>query len=245
MAGDFFPGRLETREAGGFRICLASYPTELAMPLHGHRDPYFSFVLTGGYEERVGRASRQVSPSMLVFHPPDEEHAVRFAPVRTQILRVEVPTSLKYRFDALQMSLRDAAGPVNGPAVAIARRMAGEFVSRDLASNLVLEALCLELIACVARKPTEGGPLTRRVDDFVRSHLFETIRIDQMAAELEVSPSSLARAFRQANGITIGEYVRTLRLEWAAQQLTTSSRNIGDIAVEAGFWDQAHFSRAF
>jgi AraC family transcriptional regulator len=44
--------------------------------------------------------------------------------------------------------------------------------------------------------------------------------------------------------MTVWQYSRRLRLEWAAAQLT-EQRSLAQIAVEAGFAGQSHFTRAF
>ena len=66
-----------------------------------------------------------------------------------------------------------------------------------------------------------------------------------VAAAIGVHPVHLARVFRQFYGVTPGEYARRLRLDWAAAQLATSSAMLAHIALQAGFSDQSHFTRAF
>jgi AraC family transcriptional regulator len=46
-------------------------------------------------------------------------------------------------------------------------------------------------------------------------------------------------------GVSVGDYVRRLRLEWAANELATSELPLADVAIGAGFVDQSHFTRAF
>jgi AraC family transcriptional regulator len=65
-----------------------------------------------------------------------------------------------------------------------------------------------------------------------------------LAAEAGVHPAHLSRAFRRRFGMTVCEYSRKLRLEWAAARLI-EERSLAQIAVEAGFADQSHFTRSF
>jgi AraC family transcriptional regulator len=51
--------------------------------------------------------------------------------------------------------------------------------------------------------------------------------------------------FRIHHGTSLGSYVRRLRLEWASRQLVAGDLPLCDIAAQAGFADQAHFTRAF
>jgi len=245
MANGFFQGEGETRQAGGFRISRATYPVDLKMPTHGHQDAYFSFVLSGGFREQVGRTRRHIEPLSLLFHPSDEEHSVHFAPVRTQILRIEIPGPTNRRLHNLGIRLPRDAAELKGPTCQLVRRIAGEYGHRDAASEIVLEGLCLEMVGAVARLRSDAGPTARQAEDYLRNHFFEPIQVSRLAETLGVKPSSLTRAFRRQTGKSIGEYLRELRLDWAARQIADSDRAIGEIAVDAGFWDQAHFSRLF
>jgi AraC-like DNA-binding protein len=72
------------------------------------------------------------------------------------------------------------------------------------------------------------------------------LNADRIAAELNVSKSSLDRAFR-AHGLSVMSYVWSLRLERAAQRLLvdTSHGAIKRIIFQCGFSNHAHFSRTF
>ena len=43
----------------------------------------------------------------------------------------------------------------------------------------------------------------------------------------------------------MGTYLRGVRLTWAAGRLTDSDDTIAQIALQAGFFDQSHFTRTF
>jgi AraC-like DNA-binding protein len=43
----------------------------------------------------------------------------------------------------------------------------------------------------------------------------------------------------------VGDYARQRRVEFACHQLTASGRPLSDIALSAGFGDQAHFTNVF
>ena len=56
---------------------------------------------------------------------------------------------------------------------------------------------------------------------------------------------TLARGFRKAYGCSVGAYLRRLRLARAAERLAESEYTLAEIALEAGFADQSHFSNLF
>jgi len=64
------------------------------------------------------------------------------------------------------------------------------------------------------------------------------------AGILRLFTSEPTSELRQAFGVTVCEYSRSLRLDWAATQLEGDVR-LAQVALEAGFADQSHFTRAF
>jgi AraC family transcriptional regulator len=67
----------------------------------------------------------------------------------------------------------------------------------------------------------------------------------EVAAAAGVHPVHLARVFRKQFGMTVGEYQRRLRLAWAGKELLRGDTDLATLALEAGFADQSHFTRAF
>lgn len=67
----------------------------------------------------------------------------------------------------------------------------------------------------------------------------------EIAETVGVHPVHLSRTFRQHYGMTMGEYLRRVRVEEAAKALVSTTRPLSDIAYTAGFADQAHFTRVF
>ena len=53
------------------------------------------------------------------------------------------------------------------------------------------------------------------------------------------------RAFRERYRMTVASYIRHLRLDWAARRITSTDMPLSEIASDAGFSDQSHFTREF
>jgi AraC family transcriptional regulator len=114
---------------------------------------------------------------------------------------------------------------------------------------LAIEGLASELFACAARAldPREPRPprwLTR-AQEYVHARFREAPQLGEIARAVDVHPVRLARAFRSHHGVSIGRYVRRLRLDWAAVQLAATGVPLSVVALRAGFADQSHFTRAF
>jgi AraC family transcriptional regulator len=73
----------------------------------------------------------------------------------------------------------------------------------------------------------------------------DRFKIRELAHEAGVHPVHLARMFRRYYGCTVGEYVRSVRVQQSQQDLLDSNEPIAEIAVKNGFADQSHFTRSF
>ena len=131
--------------------------------------------------------------------------------------------------------------------VLVALGIRRELAAPDAFTPLALEGLALELLAIAGRSrvPLRPDRWVERVRVTVRERFREPFEPSRLAAEIGVHPAHLARAFRARYGETLGEYVRRLRLEWAAGEMIATDKPLTFLAVEAGFCDQSHFTRAF
>ena len=125
-----------------------------------------------------------------------------------------------------------------------------EFRQDDEAAPLAIEGLLLELLAAVSRSRSEGlpdgvAPWLGETRDRLHADLTARPSLADLAAAVGVHPVTLARAFRRTFGCTVGEYLRRLRIERAAEQLVAGSQPLAEIALAAGFADQSHFSNVF
>jgi AraC family transcriptional regulator len=85
----------------------------------------------------------------------------------------------------------------------------------------------------------------RRVLELIDAALDARLTIETLAAEVGLSPAHFARAFRESLGRPPHQYLLALRLERARRLLETTPASLSEIALRAGFADQAHFTRLF
>ena len=87
--------------------------------------------------------------------------------------------------------------------------------------------------------------IVRRAKDYIASHQFDPIRLDEIAGALNVSTFHFCRIFKQATGLTFVAYVSRLRVEKAKLLLQDKNLRISEIAYEVGFQSLTHFNRIF
>jgi AraC family transcriptional regulator len=66
-----------------------------------------------------------------------------------------------------------------------------------------------------------------------------------VARAVGVHPVHLARTFRAHLGISPGDYARKRRLERATDLMLRPNASLTDVAHDAGYADQSHFTRDF
>ncbi|MFJ4157597.1 AraC family transcriptional regulator [Pseudomonas sp. NPDC089752] len=79
---------------------------------------------------------------------------------------------------------------------------------------------------------------------FIRAHRLDPLTLADICAASGLSRSYLIRAFGQQFGLTPHGYLLDQRVQYARAQLR-KGRAIAEVALEAGFADQAHLQRAF
>ena len=88
-------------------------------------------------------------------------------------------------------------------------------------------------------------PWLLQAQELLYAQFTQVIRAADVASAVGVHPAHLARVFRNQFKLSMGSYVRRLRLDWAAQELVRSEVSLTAVALAAGFADQSHFTRFF
>jgi AraC-like DNA-binding protein len=88
------------------------------------------------------------------------------------------------------------------------------------------------------------GRVARAVDLF-NARYGEKISVAQVARHVGISVNQLERLFRKAIGESPQHCLLHIRIEQASRLLRESHVSMADVAQTCGFYDQAHFSRAF
>ncbi len=81
-----------------------------------------------------------------------------------------------------------------------------------------------------------------KIQTYINHHLKEAPAIEKLASLVHVSPRHLTRLFKDATGITIGQYVEELRVE-KATQLLKQGHKVDFIAPECGLSDAKQLRR--
>ena len=82
------------------------------------------------------------------------------------------------------------------------------------------------------------------VQDHIDRNFRENLNLEKLSKNFHLSKFKLIRNFKQNKGITPNEYLTVLRVE-KAKRFILEGYSLVTAAVEAGFYDQSHFSHNF
>jgi AraC-like DNA-binding protein len=99
-------------------------------------------------------------------------------------------------------------------------------------------------------KVPAGGNLDRKfINDFVvtieKHHAKPDLSVNEIAHELGMSRIQVYRKAKALMGVSVNDYLVTVRLKKARYLLLNTSKTISEIAFEVGFSSSAYFSTIF
>lgn len=92
---------------------------------------------------------------------------------------------------------------------------------------------------------TGKNPLVEEVKNYIFSHLHDTIRIEDIANSLHVSPDYLSHLFSQSEKVTIKRYILQEKIIRSKNMLCYSDFSLQEIAFYLGFSSQSYFTQIF
>ena len=113
-----------------------------------------------------------------------------------------------------------------------------------------LEKNCCQLIDSILVRlqkevdSTNSMPV-RTVKQLISKNFANTISLDDLAKEVNLSPPYLSELFKNETGETISNYIQRTRIEMAQHLLLTTMMNVTEVADAVGYADAKYFSRVF
>jgi len=108
-----------------------------------------------------------------------------------------------------------------------------------------LQAHCGAPKFAVSTRPGLEAWQKLRAEEMLRAHLEGNITVKELAAACSLSESHFARCFRLSFGTSVHQLLIQLRIERAKYLLRETGKSLVEIALLAGFCDQAAFTRTF
>ena len=113
------------------------------------------------------------------------------------------------------------------------------------ADGKIVGTACLHFRTRAAGGFPGSSAILNDTRDFIAKNLNGDLSTESLARRVRLSVSRFRHLFKETIGLTVAEFVTSLRIEAAVRLLTTTNRTIADIAAATGFFDHSHFIRIF
>lgn len=243
---------------GGLELLRARY-VEFTYAPHTHEEFMIAVTEGGTALPRYRGGAHVHGPGDVLVLNPGEVHGG--GPAHGAIWRYRAfyaPAALLQRA-AQELSGVDRRLPqfaedvVGDPYVAALLRQA-HIALEEPSSVLERESRLLEALAdLVTRHAVDKLPAHRigpehravkRAREYLETLPSEKVSLESLAREAALSPFHLCRVFHQATGLSPHAYQTLVRVR-LAKTLLAEGVPISQVAVEVGFFDQAHLTRHF
>ncbi len=97
-------------------------------------------------------------------------------------------------------------------------------------------------------KPSLGITISSDIEDtlrYIAQNYAMPITLEEVADNINLSPTYLSKKFKKVTGVTFKEYVNYIRIRQACQMLLTTDDNINTIALNCGFNSSNYFKDCF
>ena len=244
---------------------IDSSHTRYQMPFHWHIEYELLYILQGSFSLRVDEETILLKPGDAALIPDGYIHGgspqdcvyecivfdfTRFLQESTigkqSLLKVLTETIFHQRLL-----------PKGGKSAAIVETVMTEMRTKKFGHELIVCGLLWQLMGTIVSETAQAQAETtnakdwRRIDQIkkvlrrIRKDYAQNITLQDLAAEANMAPKYLCRAFREITGRTPIEYLNYYRIECAAEKITVSADPVTEIALSCGFHDLSYFSKTF
>jgi AraC-like DNA-binding protein/ligand-binding sensor protein len=85
----------------------------------------------------------------------------------------------------------------------------------------------------------------RKIIEFIDQNFTKKLTSEEVSRQGGLSTSRCLHLFKEETGMSLSEYIKRLRVNYGKYLLLNTEINIADCAIEAGFYDQSHFTKTF
>ncbi|MFM0168803.1 AraC family transcriptional regulator [Paraburkholderia sediminicola] len=225
-----------------------------------HSHETFSIgAVTGGRSEYLNRHAREwIGAGVVVMMNPDDVHACNpvaderwsYRMMHVDVawltgLQHELGFSENHAFRAFSQTMTTDAELFGG-----LNRLHAILVDND-ADTLRKQSAAITFFSEVQNRLNpavlpahDASRQLTRAAEFIDENCTQSLKLEDICEAADLSASHLIRAFKQRYGMTPHAYLVNRRIQYSRAQLRRG-RVIADVALDAGFADQAHLQRIF
>ena len=240
---------LNRLKLSGLTLTEALFAPGSSTPPHTHHTASICLTLTGQGVEIVDGRRVVLQPGGVIMRAAQIIHSDEYGAVPLRGLMIELDRKWLQTCRHFLSVFESYRHFPNGAVSALALRIYRESRIKDTVAPVIVEGLMLEMLGHASRSliktPVRPPGWLMQARDLLHGRFNDSLNLVEIANLVGVHPTHLARTFKKHYRTTVGDYLRSLRLDWATRRLSETEDSIAEIASAAGFYDQSHFSHLF
>ena len=245
--GEFFGTHYQKSCFGELIITDTEY-THNEVDWHYHANPYFTYLLQGSLFEANKKESYYLTPGSLLFHNWQDSHYNIKPPEYTRGFHIELSSKWLKKNELCSMDFEGSLNLTNPMIKGLINKVFLETKINDKHSKLSVELLMADVFSRIKNHQTDN---ILRKPDWIKK--LQELLIDsetdfslsKLGKELNIHPVHLSREFHRYFGVTLGRYIRQLRVNKAVALIMANRFSMTEICYKCGFYDQSHFISNF
>jgi AraC family transcriptional regulator len=216
---------------------------------HYHENPYFTFILEGNLLEGSKKGIHHCAAGDLLFHNWQDPHYNRKPDGCTRGFHIELSPNWHWN-EMAALHLLEGNMDIHLPEVRLLfHKLFWESFDQDNSSGLAMDSLLLHVFSVlhrdwiVSERKVPQWVYTLR--DYLRANFSSELNLTTISHTVDLHPVYLSREFSRYFGVTMGDYIRKLKVENAVLLLREPTLSLTEIGYQSGFADQSLFIRCF
>lgn len=228
-----------------FGVILSESPPDQIHPLHAHLNPGLMIALRGNYMEGYRGDETVMEALMVRYRSREQEHYHHVGPAGSLGLHIEFGGDWLERYGVDENRLAEYAYCHTTEAQKRSIRLLLHGLNPETPLYEVEDLAFCVVEQFVPLNLSDAPEWVRQTEEIIHDCIGQKLTLRGLAREVGISPMHLARTFRKHRGRSVTEHMRDVRLTAAAREILDNRSSLGKAAAEAGFCDQAYFSRCF
>lgn len=205
-------------------------------------------VESGQFVIHVGATRYELGPHEAILLPSGREHAGEVAedkPLPTYYW-AHFNSCKDYSGQRMSLPIYTRVKDYNEMIVAF-HQLISESRS-DMPRELMCDyfmSILLMYVSNIREDLSEDKRLYIRVKEHIRTHYRNKISLADLSEKFHYSGDYLSRMFKKNSGISINNYIHSLRLKEAKQLLLTTTDSVKEIGFRCGYTNQQFFITTF
>ena len=232
------------RSLSGYTLSRTDHNEHMQVPNHEHEYPYISLLLHGLYREQSVVSEHDITAGSSLFRPRGFEHKNEIGANESLCFNIEIQKDIfdkklhKKTEDYIQFEKN------NLEVMKIYYAFQNDFSDELL--NIILEENLYYVFQQHQREQVTGRALwVNKVKQEVRLSPEKTYSIDNISKAYHLHPNYFVRKFKETTGLTFGAFLLRQRISKSIDLMLSTNKNLTEVAIASGFYDQSHFIRHF